>query len=126
MAESTEITLAYMREFRSEHIDGLLKKLRDQRSNLDEFIDEKDTPSRSIRAGNRGLFGAAGKVEDTINKSVADMRTQIQVIIDQLEGMSDRLEDAEFRFAGVEEDAVLTARELAQLIDPNSAGGIRS
>lgn len=126
MAEKTEITLAYMREFRADHIDGLLRKLRDQRDNLDEFIDEKDTPSRSIRAGHRGLFGAAGKIEDTINKSVADMRTQIQVIIDQLEGIADRLEDAEFRFAGVEEDAALTARELALLIDPDSAGSLRS
>ncbi|MBR8743373.1 hypothetical protein [Nocardiopsis sp. MG754419] len=125
MAEKTEITLAYMREFRADHIDGLLRKLRDQRDNLDQFIDEKDTPRKSIRAGNRLFLGEAGKIEDTINNSVVSMRKQIQAIIDQFEEMRERLEEAEFRFAGVEEDAALTARDLAQLIDPESAGAIR-
>lgn len=124
MAESTEITFGYLRRFREEHVGPLLSDLRGQRSEMEAFIDVEGSSANSIRVGNPLLFPAAGKLAKTINGSVVDLRDQLTFLINQFEGLWDRLEEAEFRFADAEDDSVITSRQLAELIDPASAGAV--
>ncbi|MFC4564196.1 hypothetical protein ACFO4E_20235 [Nocardiopsis mangrovi] len=126
MAESTEITFGYLREFRKTNVLPILKDLRKQKTELEGYIDSGESESAAIygvRAGNPAIFPAAGKFAKTVNGSVVKMRDEINILIEEFEGLDTRLEEAEIRFTDVEDDAVLTAYQLAVLIDPENAAG---
>ncbi|MFC4565536.1 hypothetical protein ACFO4E_27075 [Nocardiopsis mangrovi] len=132
MAEKTEITFGYLREFRDEKVTKILKGLKEQKAELEKYIDSGESPKfdtlsiNGIRAGNPELFEAAGEIALTINTSVIHMREEIEYLIEQFEGLDDRLEEAHIRFADAEADSVITAEQLKVLIDPGSAGSGRA
>ncbi|MFC4565926.1 hypothetical protein ACFO4E_29075 [Nocardiopsis mangrovi] len=127
MAEKTEITLKYLREFRDAKIGPMLDDLREQRDALDAYIDpggpKEDQPSDDgIRAGNPDLFPAAGHLAFTVNSSVVEMRGKLQGFIDEFDRLSERLEHTEAIFTGVEDDSVLTVQQLQALMAPADGG----
>ncbi|MFC3995819.1 hypothetical protein ACFOVU_07830 [Nocardiopsis sediminis] len=128
MAESTEITFGYLREFRKTNVLPMLEDLQKQKTTLEAYIDdgESETTIYGIRAGNPAIFPAAGKFAKSVNGSVAKMRDEINILIDHFEGLDTRLEEAEIRFKDTEDDSVLTAYELAVLIDPDNASAAGS
>lgn len=128
MAESTEITFGYMDAFRKDKILPMLEDLKEQRSALNDYIDDGENASvvDRIRAGNADIFPAAGQFALAVNTNVREMRDQLNVLIDQFEELDRRLDQAHIRFEDAEDDAVITARDLAELIDPGNAASVRA
>ncbi|HJE60408.1 MAG TPA: hypothetical protein K8V84_18145 [Nocardiopsis listeri] len=117
-----------MKAFREEKILPMLKDLKEQRSALNDYIDDGEEASvvERIRAGNAAIFPAAGEFASAVNTNVRKMRDQLKVLIDQFEELDRRLEQAHIRFEDAEDDAVITARDLAELIDPGNAASVRA
>lgn len=124
MAETTEITFGYMREFRTNKILPMLKDLKEQRTALKVFIDEgtEGPVVNGVIAGNPDIYPDGGTFAKTVNANVLRMHDQIEAMIEEFEGLDRKLEQASIRFEDTEDDAVLSAQELATLIDPKNAG----
>lgn len=123
MAESTEITFGYLSDFRTNKILPMLKDLKEQRSALKDYIDEGEDSQvvNRIRAGNPKVFPDAGLFASTVNSNVRAMHDQIDALIEEFEELDRKLEQAHIRFEDAEDDAVITAHDLALLIDPGNA-----
>lgn len=124
MAESTEITFGYMRDFRKDKILPMVEDLKKQRSALNGYIDEGTQVVDRIRAGNAKIFPDAGEFASVVNTNVQEMRDQLNVLIDQFEELDRRLNQAHIRFEDAEDDAVIIARDFAELIDPGNAASV--
>ncbi|GAB2522371.1 hypothetical protein [Nocardiopsis aegyptia] len=127
MAESTEITFGYMRDFRDNKILPMLKELKKQKKVLDGYVDQGGSDSavvNGIIAGNSNIFPGAAEFASTVNKNVRAMRDEIDALIDQFEELDSQLDKSTIRFEDAEDDAVLTAYQLAILIDSENAAGV--
>ncbi|MFC4563427.1 hypothetical protein ACFO4E_16300 [Nocardiopsis mangrovi] len=130
MAEQTEITFGYLRRFRDENIQGMLTDLRDQRDRLNAYVDDevsKDKPPiNGIHFGNPEVFPQAGNLGVTLNNNVRLIREQLNGLIKEFEGLDYRLEKVHIRFENTEDDQVVTAQELAYIIDPENVAQARN
>jgi hypothetical protein len=126
MAEKTEITLDYLNECRTDKILPMLEDLREHKRALDDYVGGGHGAPRvyELRVGNHKLLPNAALLDAHLTSSVEKIRDELKALISELEGMDSRLQQADIHFRDVEEDAALTASQLAYIIDPVNASGL--